>query len=321
MGSKNEKVSSGSERRGALELTVWGACVGALWGCATTSSDLAIDHAGEARARVDHYVWVDASCSDGPIDLAAIGFERSVDVEKRGKAMLLTYDTALATEGCRSTSVWTAEPGAKLYLYQLRPEAAVSWPMRNARAEETAAGAMCGAQEREAVPGEIHKAGDTLEIVAQRSPWCRGFDAHFIYRSAPAPELPAEGLVARYVAHFSRGDAAALAGLFEQRGALIESFSASADGQPTRHEGRAAIQSYFERAFAGASWHAARLVSVTQGDDANVITADLEYMDSELSEPLRVRSSFVLAGGEIFESDTQLVTDPKPLPAGVEPKS
>ena len=293
-----------------------------LLGCATTSSDRAIDHGGGARAQLDRYVWIDASCSDGPIDLAATGFERTVEVEKRGKAMLLTFDTSLATEGCRSTSVWTAEPADKLYLYQLRPEAWVSWPMRNA--DPQAKATVCGAEERAAVPGEIHIAGDTLEIVAQRSPWCRGFDAHFIYRSAPSVSLAPEALVARYVAHFSRGDAGALAGLFEDHGALIESFSASADGQPTRHEGRAAIQAYFERAFAGASWHAARLVAFTQGDDENVIIADLEYIDSELQEPLRVRASFVLAGGEIYESDTQLVTDPKPLlapAAAVEPKS
>jgi ketosteroid isomerase-like protein len=293
----------------------------ALIGCATTSSDRSLDSGARSRSRVDRdrYVWIDASCSDGAIDLAATGFERTVELEKRGKAMLLTFDTSLATEGCRTTSVWTAEPDAKLYLYQLRPEAWVSWPMRNA--DPQAKTAVCGAEERTAVPGEIHIAGDTLEIVAQRSPWCRGFDAHFIYRSA---------LVARYVAHFSRGDAAALAGLFEDHGALIESFSASADGQPTRHEGRAAIQAYFERAFAGASWHAARLLAFSQGDDENVIIADLEYIDSELQEPLRVRASFVLAGGEIYESDTQLITDPKPAAGGtagaagavaVEPKS
>lgn len=264
-----------------------------------------------ASAKAERYTWVDAYCSDGTIDLAAVGFERIVDVERRKDRVLLTYETALATQGCSSTSVWTARRQDELYAYALEPEAWVELP----------AGATCGVQERAPVLGELHFAGDTLEIVTQRSPWCRGYDAHFIYRATPALELESRALALRYVAHFSRGDASALAALFESHGTVIESFSASADGQATRHEGRAAIRAYFERVFTSARWHAARLIALTPGDEPNVIIADLEYMDSELQEPLRVRSSFVLAGGEIFESDTQLVTDPKPALASAEPKS
>jgi hypothetical protein len=272
-------------------------------GCATTS--VAPDESLRLPARTDRYTWVDAHCSDGEIDLAGVGFERTVDVERRNDSVLLTYDTALATEGCRALSVWSARPEKDLYLYTLVPEAWVELP----------AGTVCGEQERATTTGELHFAGDTLEIITQRSPWCRGYDAHFIYRAMPPVELEGRELVARYVAHFSRGDSGALAAMFDGHGALIESFSASADGQPTRHEGRAAIRAYFERVFSSARWHAARLIAVSPGEGDNVIIADLEYMDSELSEPLRVRSSFVLAAGEIFESDTQLVTDPKPAPA------
>jgi hypothetical protein len=265
---------------------------------------------------VERYVWVDAHCSDGPIDLAAIGFERSVDLEKRGKSYVLTFDTRLATQGCQTTSVWTAEPEGQLYAFRMRPEAFVTWLSVSGLSVSgpgASLGGKCGPEEREAVTGEIHRAGDALELVLQRSPWCRGFDAHFVFRGVPRPVLEPAALVARYVAHFDRGDALSLAQLFESGGTLIESFSATKDGQPARHEGRQAIQAYFERVFASASWHAARLVALSEGDDPSVIIADLEYMDSELKEPLRVRSSFVLAGGEIFESDAQLVTDPKPL--------
>jgi ketosteroid isomerase-like protein len=279
-------------------------CSFVLFGCATTSA--APRDAMRLPARIDRYTWVDAHCSDGTIDLAGVGFERTVDVERRMDSVLLTFDTALATEGCRSLSVWTARREPKqLYLYSLVPEAWVELPVGN----------VCGEHERATTLGELHFAGDTLEIITQRSPWCRGYDAHFIYRATPHTPLDGRELVARYVAHFSRGDAGALAAMFESRGALIESFSATPDGQPTRHEGRAAIRAYFERVFASARWHAARLIALSPGEGDNVIIADLEYMDSELSEPLRVRSSFVLAAGEIFESDTQLVTDPKPAPA------
>jgi len=287
-------------------------CSLSLLGCATTSGEA---HGGRRVDRADrsggHYVWVDAHCSDGPVDLAQVGFERTLDMEKREGGWLLTYETRLATHGCQSTSVWTAQAQDELYLFRLEPQAWVSWPMRGPAASETD---RCGVEERDATLGEIHVAGDTLELVTRGSPWCRGFDAHFIYRSAPAQPMQAAALVARYVAHFSRGDAAALSALFESRGTLIEPFTASPDGQPTRHQGRAAIRAYFERVFASATWHAARLLTLGVGGEAgaNEIVADLEYIDSELAEPLRVRSSFVLAGGEIFESDNQLVTDPNP---------
>jgi len=267
-------------------------------------------------------VWVDARCSDGPIDLAAVGFERTVDLAKRGKSYVLTFDTKLATEGCQTTSVWTAEPEADLYSYRMSPESWVSWPMSARTGVVGPAGGACGAEEREPVLGEIHRAGDALELVMQRSPWCRGFDVHFVFRAIPRPSLEPAELVARYVAHFDRGDALSLAQLFESQGVLIESFTATQDGQPARHEGRTAIAAYFERVFASSSWHAARLLALSGGDDPSVITADLEYMDSELAEPLRLRASFVLAGGEIFESEAQLVTDPKPAHAvalGAEP--
>jgi hypothetical protein len=317
--------SGASLRTRALRVaSVYALAGSALSGCATGSS-VAPRPVTSSAAQAERYTWVDAHCSDGEIDLASIGFERTVDVERRGvdeqHALLLTLNTALATEGCRSTSVWTARRQDELYVYAMEPEAWVELPgTPHAAGFAAASGTTCGVEEREPVLGELHFAGDTLEIVTQRSPWCRGYDAHFIYRAMPALELEGDELVARYVAHFSRGDAAALAALFESHGALIESFTASRDGQPTRHAGRAAIRAYFERVFTSTRWHAARLIALSPGDDANVIIADLEYMDSELQEPLRVRSSFVLAGGEIFESDTQLVTDPKPAPSA-QPKS
>ena len=308
MGSRNEKASSGRS------LGLSALCGSLLIACAGSPHEL-----GDARdasslaAKSERYVWVDARCNDGSIDLASIGFERTVDVEKRTDGYLLTYETKLATDGCRSTAIFGAHAEKELYTYRMQPKAWVSWPMHGSASSDAAAVEACGVEEREAALGELHFAGDALEIVLQRSPWCRGFDAHFVYRSVPRAPLSAEAVVARYVAHFSRGDASSLAALFDDQGAVIESFSASKDGQPTRHEGRVAIRAYFERVFASASWHAARLLSLSSGDAASEVIAELEYIDSELAEPLRVRSSFVLAGGEIFESDTQLVTDPKPI--------
>lgn len=289
----------------------------ALAGCGGHAPEPGDARRARAARDVEHYVWVDARCSDGTIDLAATGFERTVELQRREDGYLMTFDTELATQGCRALSVWTAHAERELYAYRFVPEAWVHEPRAGGAPSERG----CGPEEREPVLGEIHRAGDTLELVLQRSPWCRGFDAHFVLKGAPPPVLRPQDVVARYVAHFARGDAGALAALFERTGALIEGFSESADGRPTRHEGRAAITAYFERAFAGASWHAARLVSLQRGDRPSEISADVEYIDSELKEPLRVRASFVLAAGEIFESDLQLVTDPQPAEAASPPAS
>jgi hypothetical protein len=261
------------------------------------------------------FVWVEAECSDGPLELGQLGFERELAVEVGRDTLLLTFDTAVVTAGCRSTSVVSVKAapdadttqGGPTELYRYTPESVVTLP----------AGTSCGAVETSPALGTLRLAGDQLELVTQGSPWCRGFDARFVYRrSEPKPLLP-EQVAARYVAHFDRGDARSVAALFEAAGSLVEPFTRTDDGNYERHEGRAAVQAWLVRSFASTPWHAMRLLALVPGSSSDQLIADWEYMDANLAEPLRGRNLFVIAAGEIYESEIQLTSDPKPAAATV----
>jgi hypothetical protein len=260
------------------------------------------------------YVWVEADCNDGPLDLAKLGFERELQVQASPSALLLTFDTELITAGCTATSVWLARPAGQAELWSIEPQAVVTQPPEGD----------CGARERDATLGSVRAAGDLLELVLQRSAWCRGFDARFVYRRTEPAQLGELQLVARYVAHWNRSDAAALSSLFVDGGALIEPFTRTDDGNYKRHEGRAEVRAWYESAFASSAWHAMRLLQVTPGTTAGHVTADWEYMDARLAQPLVGRNLFVIAGGEIYETEIQLVSDPRAAdtkPATVQPAS
>jgi hypothetical protein len=246
--------------------------------------------------------WLDATCSDGSLELGGLGLERTLTVEVTEGALRLTHETQMLTEGCRVLDVWSALPGKSADLWRFVPEVAVALPPE----------AECGPAETEPVEGTLRLRGDVLEIVTRRSAWCRGFDARFTYRrSDPAPASP-EGLAARYVAHWNRADAAAVARLFVAEGSLIEPFTRTQDGRYARHGGRAQVQAWLGRAFASTGWHAMRLLSVERAGGEGQWAFGWEYVDERLAAPLRGRNLFVVAGGAIFETEVQLLTDPQP---------
>lgn len=274
-------------------------CAGAGGG----ASALASPYSALSRIDGSRWTWVEAECNDGALNLARLGFEREFTLDVRGRegTLLLTFDTELVTAGCSATSVWIARPAGDAELWQLEPQAVVSVPAEGE----------CGARERDATLGTLRMSADVFEIVTQRSSWCRGFDARFVYRRAPARRLLPRDIVTRYVAHFNRGDANAVAGLFVDSGALVEPFTRTDDGNYKRHEGRARVRAWYANAFASAPWHALRLVALAPGAEAGHVIAEWEYMDPHLSEPLVGRNLFVVAGGEIYETEIQLVADPK----------
>src|SRR5690349_18659853 len=193
----------------------------------------------ESRASlVGRWEWVDAECSDGALQLGSVGLERTLDIahDPRGD-LLFTYDNRVTTEGCERTSVWRVAY-AKAGRFSFEPQAFVSLPD----------GRACGADEREATDGTLRSTGDMLEVVAARSPWCRGFDARFVYRRGPAPRLSPTEIAVRYVAHWNRGDAASVAELFADEGSLVEPFTRTDDGNYARHQGRDQVRAWLERA-------------------------------------------------------------------------
>jgi hypothetical protein len=250
------------------------------------------------------FLWVSAQCVDGVLELAKTGFERTLNSEVQGSGLRFTYDTRLAQPNCVSTEIWSLQPEAAGQ-WQFAPEAQVSLP----------ADVSCGAAADAVGHGVIRVTGDTLEELRFNSPWCRGYDARFVYRRAPNAALTRDEIIRRYAAHWNRRDAHAVASLFAQHGLLIEPFTRSVDGAPVRHEGRAEIEGWLSRAFATTPWLALQLSRIETLDDNGQALAVWHYADPRLAAPLSGRNLFLLAGGEIFSTELQLLDSPVPLTA------
>lgn len=246
------------------------------------------------------WTWLSAQCVDGGLTLDPLGFERTLDSEVRGNRLLLTYDTLFADTTCVSTEVWALSPVAGGQWW-FSPEARVTWPMR----------ATCGAREDAPRQGVLRMTGDTLEEIHFGSEWCRGFDVRFSYRRTPQRALDAQQLVRRYLAHWNRRDPRAVASLFASEGQLVESLSRSPDGGPVRHQGRSNIEAWLADAFATTPWLAMQLTDIDVRGDSQAI-ASWRYMDARLAGPVEGRNLFVLAGGEIFATELQLLSSPSP---------
>jgi hypothetical protein len=252
-----------------------------------------------------HYRWVSAQCVDGSLDLARQGFERTLLLEQDGPGLRFTYETRLAQPACESTEVWSVKPEQTSGLYLFTSDADVRLPPD----------APCGAPiPVESGRGLVVVYGETLEELRFNSPWCRGFDARFIYHRMTAPALNQHELVRRYVAHWNRRDARAIAELFASNGTLIEPFSLSNDGLPMRHEGRAAIESWLKQAFTTVPWLAIQLRGIETLDERGQVLSLWRYFDPKLAEPVMGRNLFVLAGDEVFTTELQLLSEP--VPAG-----
>jgi hypothetical protein len=251
------------------------------------------------------FVWIDAECSDGPLDLGSLGFERELRLDVEKTTLVMSLDTALAAQGCASTSLFVVEPAPQPGLFRFVPKALVSLPSDQS----------CGAVERKETLGQLRSFGDELELVLRDSPWCRGFDSRFTYKRVDWQRLDDRRLVMHYVAAWNRSDAAAMAALFDQNGSLVEPFTKTDDGNYARHQGRAEVAAWYASAFASSPWHALRLSWLEPGAADGQWIAGWEYMDPQLASPLRGRNLFVLAGGEIYETEIQLIDDPEPAPA------
>jgi ketosteroid isomerase-like protein len=287
-------------------------CLAAV-GCNAASAEPATPTLGNtqlALQRLDgaRLTWVSSECVDGTLDLAHDGFERTLHTELHGSTLSLVFDTVLAVPACRSTEVWSAAP-APGGEWTFTPEAVVALP----------SDAPCGAR-AERGRGVLRMTGDTLQDVRFASSWCRGYDARFTYRVVPERALEPQELLRRYAAHWNRRDAAAVAALFAQDGVLIEPFSATTDGAPKRHEGRAAVRDWLGRAFVSTPWLGLALDEVQAQESPAAYVVRFRYMDARLAKPVAGRTLFVVAGHEIYSAELQLLAEPVPLRApGVSP--
>lgn len=277
------------------------ACVGVGCGVAQPAPETpGVQSSNLAAFAGARWTWLTTQCADGAIDLNEVGFERTLTSEVRGNTMSFTYDTALAEPACIATEIWSVVPGTERR-WRFTPDARVVLPV----------GASCGAAHREPRPGVLRLSwdGNTLEETQLGSAWCRGFDAKFLYRRVTPEQPSVDELVRRYVAHWNRRDASAVARLFSSEGLLIEPFTKSPDGAPVRHEGRANVEAWLANAFETTPWLALQLTGIELQAD-NLALATWSYMDARLREPLNGRNLFVMAGGEIFATELQLLGQP-----------
>ena len=244
--------------------------------------------------------WTGASCTEGPLDLAARGFSSNLRIDQDGDALLLTYDQVFANEGCVQTVLQTVSPPPAPGELRMEEVARVAVPSTPA----------CFGQPEPPRPGEVRRNGRVLEVLVQRSRWCNGFEVTMTYEPSIPTMLTNEDIARRYVAHYTRGDAVRVAELFSSVGTLLESFTTTPTGDPYRHEGRDAVYTYFHETFAGAPWRAMRVTGFEPGTTAQQIVMRWEYMDPRLAQPVAGRNVFTVAAGEIFESEITIDAPP-----------
>ena len=58
-----------------------------------------------------------------------------------------------------------------------------------------------------------------------------------------------------------------------------------------------------------------RVVDMAPGDQPHTMNVEWEYMDPRLAQPLRGRTRFTIAAGEIFEAHIELLDVPSLAPS------
>jgi hypothetical protein len=245
--------------------------------------------------------WVEAHCTEGPLDLSGRGFSSELRITSDATGLLLTHDHVFERESCTQTVITRASPTRDRRVFTMKEEVRIAQP-----ATDECAGRM--EQER---PGEVRRSGELLEVLTQRSfVWCNGFEVRMVYAAVPSAALTNEQIVRRWAAHFNRRDATAVSALFAESGSLVEPFHVTRTGGASRHDGRAAIRAYYDETFRGVEWLALR-VEETRERGNGQMTVDWRYIDPRVEEPFGGRNHFTIAAGEIYEARIEL-TDPPP---------
>lgn len=278
------------------------------------SADLDLTAGGMSQRIVDmptgldqtQWRWVEAHCTEGPLDLASRGFSSNLRVHQDGESLLLVHDQTFANDSCAQTVVQRVSPPPQPGELQMEEVARVTFPSTPE----------CFGRPEQPRPGEVRRAGDRLEVLVQRSNWCGGFEVRLVYQPVVPQLLEDEEIVRLYLAHYGRGDADRIAQLFALTGSLLEPFTETPTGDPYRHDGREAVREWYQQALAGTPWRAMRLVSMEPGEAAHTMVVEWEYMDPRLAQPLRGRTRFTIAAGEIFEAQIELLDNPSLAPGG-----
>ena len=244
--------------------------------------------------------WIEAHCTEGPLDLGARGFAQFLRIEADNEGLLLTYDQVFGTEECAQTVVQRARPTQNARMWAMTEQARVAQPSTDE----------CFGRMEEERPGEVRRRGELLEVLVQRSMvWCNGLEVRHVYALASPEPLSNDQIVRHYVAHFNRRDPRRVAQLFAASGSLVEPFHVTHTGGPTRHDGREQIEQWYREVLGSpVDWLAMKLEAVSPSRQG--ITAGWLYMDPRLQEPVGGRTHFTIAAGEIFEARVELTSEP-----------
>jgi hypothetical protein len=247
------------------------------------------------------WLWAEASCSDGPLELVSRGFDEQLRIERAPSGQLLFwFERTFAAEGCVQTIVWSLEPTPEHDLWLFREQARIALP----------ASLSCQGQPERARTGTLRRSGDLLEITIYESSWCRGFDARFVFRRAPATALDDLAIIRHWAANFNRRDPEAMAALFAERGSLAENLNLNAGVLPRRFDGRETIKRRFVRYFVAQRWVAMRLIAIEPLGDPGHYLVQWQYLDDKLIAPLDMRNRFLIADREIYQIELQLLNQP-----------
>jgi hypothetical protein len=252
--------------------------------------------------------WVEAHCTEGPLDLSSRGYAATLRVHEEDGGLTLITDQTFANEQCEHTLVTRA----------VLPQPGADWQMEEVVRLALPPTRECFARPEEPRPGEVRVTNGRLEVLVQRSHvWCNGLEVRMVYERLPETLLSPDEIVRTYAAYFTLGNADRIAGLFADAGSLLEPFTRTDTGDPYRHDGRERVHRWFTEMFATAPWRAMRITNIdaAEGQGGAVLrTVAWEYMDPRLEEPLNGRTRFTIAAGEIFEAQIELTSAPNERP-------
>ncbi len=279
------------------------------------SGDLAVESGSQRTSEMPpgldstQWRWVEAFCTEGPLDLLSRGYASKLRVHEREGLLTLVRDEVFATEECEHTVVMHATP----------PEHGPDWAMEEVARVAVPSTRECYGRPEAPRPGEVRMADGRLEVLVQRSQWCNGLEVRMVYERVPDSLLSEDEIVRRYAVNFDRGDAQAMAGLFAEMGSLLEPFTRTETGDPYRHDGRPAVERWFSETFQSAPWRALRVTNIEEGEAQEGTSQRIvtwQYMDPRLTEPFTGTTRFTIAAGEIFEAKIELDSEPALRPEG-----
>ena len=247
-----------------------------------------------------HWKWVEAHCTEGPLDLASKGFSQHLAIEREGDALNLFYTQQFESTGCKETVVQRATPAkTALAEHKMTEEVRVIQPDSG-----------CSGTGEADRPGDVRKRGDFLEVFVQRSMWCGGFEVRMVYAPTEPIDYDDDQLIRAYFVRLNLLDAGKVATLYAAEGAVVDPYTVTETGNATRYDGRVAVAEWYKEQFDASAWMAFRLTEIEKADNAKY-AAKFEYMDPRLKEPSTGAVALTLAGGEVYESKLELTVPTK----------